>query len=89
MEQGAALRVTVTFTGLEGHVACNNSFQGVNRLWEVKVRWLPFSCDGCFSTALGPCTQTEVNTDEVKCTVLKKSATDTRTSDERLQERAS
>ena len=37
----------------------------------------------------GPCTQTEVNTDEVKCTVLKKSTTDTRTSEERLQERAS
>jgi len=89
VEQGAALRVTTTFTGLEGHIACNHSFRGVSRLGEVKVRWLPCSCDGCFSTVLGPCTQTEVNTDEVKCTVLKKSTTDTRTSDERLQERAS
>ena len=28
------------------------------------MRWLPCSCDGCFSTVLGPCTQTEVNTGE-------------------------
>ena len=48
---------------LEGHIACNHSFRGVSRLGEVKVRWLPCSCDGCFSTVLGPCTQTEVNTD--------------------------
>jgi len=89
VEQGAALRVTTTFSGLEGHIACSHSFRGVGRLGELKVRWLPCSCTGCFSTVLGTCTQTEVNTGEVNCTVLKKSTTDTRTSDERLQERAS
>ena len=74
-----ALRVTTAFSGLEGHVACSHS---------ARCGGFPVAVTAAFPPPSARALRPRVNTDEVKCTVLKKSTTDTRTSDESLQERA-
>ena len=86
---GDVVRTKVEFVGLEGEVMANHSFRGKRRLGELEVRWLPCACKGCFrDTPGGSCEQAEFNTPSKDLGVCMATAVNTKSSDERIQERA-
>jgi hypothetical protein len=86
---GDVVRTKVEFVGLVGEVMANHSFHGTGRLGELEVRWLPCACKGCFrDTPGGSCEQAEFNTPSKDLSVRMATAVNTKSSDERIQERA-
>ena len=86
---GDVVRTKVEFVGLVGEVMANHSFRGKRRLGELEVRWLPCACKGCFrDTPGGSCEQAEFNTPSKDLGVCMATAVNTKSSDERIQERA-
>ena len=86
---GDVERTKVGFVGLVGEVMANHSFCGTGRLGQLEVRWLPCACKGCFCETPGrSCEQAEFNTLPKDLHVRMATAVNTKSSDERIQERA-
>jgi len=70
-------------------VSANHHFKGVGRVGKIEARWLPCSCDGCFSASPGAvCTQAIFNNPPKTLEVTKGSSVDTKALEEHISSRA-
>ena len=89
MSKSDVVRVAAGFNGLESMVASNHSFSGVGTIGRVEVRWLQCSCSGCFCDSdSSKCDRTVFNTSASRQDIQTTKVTDTKKSDERIEERS-